>query len=93
MWIFAVTAINEDATLKLFIYKAGPQYFGRQIWGSCLYESDGKTSKKDIHSAIERLRKRNLKDLIFLTNFNYEGRVYDGAICTILKAGNHITPH
>ncbi|HWY34805.1 MAG TPA: hypothetical protein VNX68_09170, partial [Nitrosopumilaceae archaeon] len=33
--------LSEDSNVKIEIYKAGPQYFGRQVWGQFLYEADG----------------------------------------------------
>jgi len=70
--------LRDDKNLIIEIYKAGPQYFGKQIWGNFLYEDDGTTPIKDEKNANERQRRRDLKNLIILTNLNYEGRVYDG---------------
>ena len=70
--------LRDDNYVKIEIYKAGPQYFGRLVEGNILYEVDGITPKKDENNAIGRLRRRPLKNLTILTNFDYEGRVYDG---------------
>ena len=70
--------LRDDNYIKIEIYKAGPQYFGRLIEGNSLYEADGITLKKDEHNAIDRLRRRQLKNLTVLTNFDYEGRAYGG---------------
>jgi uncharacterized protein (DUF2147 family) len=70
--------LRDDNYIKIEIFKAGPQYFGRLIEGNLLYENDGLTLKKDEKNAIGRLRGRQLKNLIVLTNFDYEGRIYDG---------------
>jgi uncharacterized protein (DUF2147 family) len=64
--------------MKIEIYKAGPQYFGRLIEGDFLYEDDGITPKKDENNSIDRLRRRSLKNMTILTHFDYEGRSYDG---------------
>ena len=40
-----------------------------------MYETDGSTSRKDVKNKDEKLRSRNLKDLIMLTDFVYD----DGA--------------
>ncbi len=53
--------------------------------GSCgpreLYESDGKTLRKDEKNPDPGLKNRNLKDLVLLTNFMYDDGVYtDGKI-------------
>src|SRR5260221_12310418 len=70
--------LRDDNYMKIEIYKAGPQYFGRLIEGNPLYEPDGITLKKDEHNVVDRLRKRQLKNLTVLTNFDYEGRAYGG---------------
>ena len=70
--------LRDDNNIKIEIYKAGPQYFGRLKEGNPLYEVDGFTLKKDENNEIGRLRRRPLKNLTILTNIDYEGRVYDG---------------
>jgi uncharacterized protein (DUF2147 family) len=71
--------LKDDNNIKIEIYKAGPQYFGRLIEGNMLYEADGITPKKDENNTVDRLRRRQLRNLTVLTNFDYEGgRAYDG---------------
>ncbi len=48
---------RDDNNLIIEIYKAGPQYFGKQIWGNSLFENDGITPKKDENNSNERLRR------------------------------------
>ncbi len=79
--------LRDDKSLMIEIYKSGPQYFGKQIWGNSLFEDDGITPKKDENNSIERLRRRELKNLTVLTNFDYEGRVYDGGTFYDYKSG------
>ncbi len=69
---------SKDENLKIEIYKAGPQYFGKQIWGTFLYEPDGRTAKKDLNNTIERNRRRDLDNLIILQNLDYYGNAYGG---------------
>jgi uncharacterized protein (DUF2147 family) len=70
--------LRDDNHIKIEIYKSGPQYFGRLLEGNQLYEDDVITPKKDENNVVGRLRVRQLKNLTILTNFDYEGRVYDG---------------
>jgi uncharacterized protein (DUF2147 family) len=70
--------LRDDNYIKIEIYKAGPQYFGRLIEGNPLYETDGITLKRDENNTVGRLRIRQLKNLTVLTNIDYEGRVYGG---------------
>ncbi len=43
-----------------------------------MYEADGKTSRKDVENKDQKLKSRNLKDLIMLSNFTYHDGVWDG---------------
>ena len=78
---------SEDDHVKIEIYKAGPQYFGKQIWGQSLYEADGTTPKKDIYNSNESLRRMDLKNLIILKNFDHDGGAYYGGIFYDYKTG------
>ncbi len=79
--------LSEDSNVKIEIYKAGPQYFGRQVWGQFLYEADGTTPKKDVNNSNESLRRRNLKNLVILNNFDYDHGVYTGGTFYDYKSG------
>jgi uncharacterized protein (DUF2147 family) len=79
--------LREDNNLEIEIYKAGPQYFGRQIWGTSLFEADGITPKKDLNNSNEWLRLRDLKNLVILTNFDYDRGTYDGGIFYDYESG------
>jgi uncharacterized protein (DUF2147 family) len=70
--------LSEDKTGKIDIYKANGKYFGKLIWGKTMYEPDGTTSRKDVQNKDEKLRSRNLKDLVMLTDFTYHDGVWDG---------------
>lgn len=70
--------LSEEKDVKIEIYKSGNKYFGKLIWGKTMYEADGKTSKKDVKNKNEKLRSRNLKDLIMLKDFEYNDGVWDG---------------
>jgi uncharacterized protein (DUF2147 family) len=70
--------LSEEKDGKIEIYKSENKYFGKLIWGKTMYEADGSTSKKDVKNKDEKLRGRNLKDLLMLKNFKYNGGVWDG---------------
>jgi len=50
---------GEDHHIKIEIYKAGPQYFGKQIWEDSLDEPDGTT--------------HGLNNLVILKNIDHDG--------------------
>ena len=79
--------LSEDSNVKIEIYKAGPQYFGRQVWGQFLYEADGTTPKKDVNNSNQSLRRRDLRNLIILNNFDYDRGVYTGGTFYDYKSG------
>jgi len=70
--------LSEEKDVKIEVYKFENKYFGKLIWGKTMYEADGKTSKKDVKNKNEKLRSRNLKDLIMLKDFEYHDGVWDG---------------
>lgn len=70
--------LSEDKTVKIDVYKSGSKYFGKLIWGKTMYEPDGTTSRKDVKNKDEKLRSRNLKDLIMLYDFTYHDGAWDG---------------
>ena len=92
-FLFGQNNVKQDAILgiwlseqkdgKIEIYKSGNKFFGKLIWGNEMFETDGKTSKKDTKNTDEKLKNRNLKDLILLSDFVYEdntwtgGKIYD----------------
>jgi len=75
--------MSQEKDGKIEIYKSENKYFGKLIWGKTMYEADGSTSKKDVKNKDEKLRSRNLKDLLMLKNFSYkdgaweDGEIYD----------------
>jgi uncharacterized protein (DUF2147 family) len=75
--------LSEEKDGKIEIYKSGNKYMGKLIWGATIFEADGVTSKKDAKNTDVKLRSRNLKDLVMLTDFVFEdgewtdGKIYD----------------
>lgn len=84
--IVGIWSSNDDH-IKVEIYKAGPQYFGKQIWGESLYEADGTTPKKDLNNTNERLRRRDLTNLVILKNIDPDGGASYGGIFYDYKTG------
>jgi uncharacterized protein (DUF2147 family) len=70
--------LSEKKDGKVEIYKQGDKYFGKLIWGKTMFENDGVTSKKDVSNTDTKLKNRNLKDLIILTDFVFDDGVWNG---------------
>lgn len=72
---------NNMAQIK--IYRQNDKYYGKIIWADEMYESDGKTLKRDTKNADPGKRNQTIKNLIILSNFSYkneiwtEGTIYD----------------
>ncbi|WP_428665172.1 DUF2147 domain-containing protein [Runella sp.] len=75
--------LNADKDGKIQIYKSGNEYFGKLIWGKNLYESDGKTPKKDVKNSDATLKGRPLLNMPILEHYVFQkgewrnGKVYD----------------
>lgn len=75
--------MNETKDAKVEIYKSGNKYFGKIIWGKEIFETDGKTSKKDSKNANGDLRNRDMLNMVILSGFSYDdgewmgGELYD----------------
>ena len=75
--------LNEDKDARWKSTSQIASTLAMLIWGKEMYEADGKTSRKDAENKDEKLRSRNLKDLIMLTDFVFndgvweEGEIYD----------------
>ncbi|WP_225865853.1 DUF2147 domain-containing protein [Dyadobacter aurulentus] len=69
--------LSEEKDRRIEIYKTGSEYFGRLLWSSELFETDGKTSRKDVQNKDESLRDRNLLHVNLLLNFVYDAGTWD----------------
>jgi len=75
--------LTEKRDGKVEIYKVNNRYYGKLIWGTKMYQADGKTSVKDSKNPDAKLRSRDLKNLVFMTDFVYkddaweDGKIYD----------------
>ncbi|WP_221392279.1 DUF2147 domain-containing protein [Dyadobacter sp. NIV53] len=79
--------LNEDKDGKIEIYKTGNTYFGKVIWGNSIYEDDGQTLKKDLKNPDEKLRQRNILNMVVLSNFTYSEDIFDNGKIYDPKSG------
>ncbi len=67
---------------KIEIYKSGSKYFGKLIWGKTILDANG-NSKKDFNNADVKLRSREIRNAVILTDFIFnddewkDGKIYD----------------
>ncbi|SEW39344.1 hypothetical protein SAMN05428988_5059 [Chitinophaga sp. YR573] len=70
--------LNEDKDAKMEIFKSGNKYFGRLLWGSGIYEKDGKTPLKDTKNPDPKLRTRTRLNMVFMSDLSYDDGEYTG---------------
>lgn len=83
----AITGIwqADDGSVKLEMFKAGPEYQARLLYGNQLMEADGVTFRKDEKNPVRALRSRSMKHVVFITGLEWKngswtgGSLYDGS--------------
>ena len=81
------TWLNDNKDAKVEIYKSGDKYFGKVIWTDEMYESDGKTLKKDSKNSNEELRNRPIQNMVILSGFTYDDGEWTGGEIYNPKSG------
>ena len=79
--------LNEEKDGKIEIYKTGNLYYGKIIWGNSVYESDGQSLQKDVKNPDEKLRNRQLLNLVILHHFEYKDDIWDNGKIYDPKSG------
>ena len=73
----------DDGTVKLDMFKAGPEFQARMLYGNEIVEADNVTFKKDAKNPDAALRSRSLKNIVFITGLRWAdgewsgGSIYD----------------
>ncbi len=71
-------SVDSDPRLKFEFYKSGGKYFGKLLYASNMFESDGKTPKRDDKNPDKDLRSRSRYGITNITNLSYEDSEYTG---------------
>ncbi|WP_018859799.1 DUF2147 domain-containing protein [Rhizobium sp. 42MFCr.1] len=75
----------NDGSVKLDMFKEGPEFRARLLYGNQLMEADNVTFKKDAKNPDPALRSRSMKNVIFITGLHWNdgswtgGALYDGS--------------
>jgi uncharacterized protein (DUF2147 family) len=72
------TWLSEKKDAKIEIFKSGNKYSGKLIWGTEMFEADGKTPLKDTKNPDAALRTRSRLNLIFIAELTYDEGAYTG---------------
>lgn len=69
--------LNEEKDSKIEIYKTGNLYYGKLVWGNSIYESDGQSYQKDVRNPDDKLKSRQLLNMVILHHFEYKDDIWD----------------
>ena len=79
--------VNNNKDAKIEIYKSGEKYFGKIIWAKSMYESDGRTLKKDDKNPDAALRNRAVLNLNIVNGLSYDDEEWTGGTLYDPKSG------
>lgn len=71
-------SIDGEVVLKFQIFKKENKYFGKLLWASNMFETDGKTPKKDFNNPNKALQSRSRQGIINITNLKFNHGEYEG---------------
>ena len=69
--------LSEKKDAKIEIFKSGDKYSGKLIWGTEMYEADGKTSLKDTKNPDVALLTRTRLNLVIISGLIYDDGTYN----------------
>ena len=68
--------LSEKKDARIEIFKTDNKYSGKLIWGTEMYEADGKTPLKDTKNPDIALRTRSRLNLVFISELAYDNGAY-----------------
>ena len=80
--------LSEDQATRIEIFKSGSTYAGKLLWAKNIYESDGKTFKKDDQNPDQSLRRRERKGLVIINGLTYTEGAYTGGTYYNVDSGS-----
>ncbi|MEH6681240.1 MAG: DUF2147 domain-containing protein [Sediminicola sp.] len=76
-----IVGIWQSEEYKIEIFESGNTYSAKLLWSKDIFETDGKTSKKDDKNPDETLRNRNRQGITHITGLTYnDGEYIDGKL-------------
>lgn len=75
---------------KIEVYKVGNTYSAKLLWSKEMFETDGRTSKKDVKNPNKKLRNRSVQGLTHITGLVYKDDEYvDGSVYSVLDGNTY----
>jgi len=69
---------------KIEVFKTSSTYSAKLLWSKEMFETDGKTSKKDVKNPEVKLRSRSVQGLTHITDLVYkDGEYVDGKLYSV----------
>lgn len=63
---------NDDQSYKIEVYEKADKFFGKIVWLASNTNSDGTSPRIDEHNPVEELRSQPLKDLVILSQLEWD---------------------
>lgn len=71
-------SVDADPKLRFEFYQSDNKFFGKLLYASNMFETDGKTPKKDFKNPDKKLRDRSRYGITNITDLVYEDGEYTG---------------
>lgn len=85
-----IIGVWQSEEYKIEIFKSGDTYSAKLLWSKDMFESDGKTSKKDNKNPDEKLRSRPRQGVTHITGLRFkEGEFVDGKLYSVTDGNTY----
>lgn len=85
-----IIGVWQSEEYKIEIFKSGDTYSAKLLWSKDMFESDGKTSKKDNKNPDENLRSRPRQGVTHITGLRFkEGEFVDGKLYSVTDGNTY----
>lgn len=85
--------ITEETKSVVEIYEQDGKYYGKIIWLKEPFEDDGKTLKIDDKNPDPKLRSREIKGMVIISDFTFDGEMWDKGKVYDPESGNTYSGH
>ncbi|RDC55668.1 DUF2147 domain-containing protein [Pedobacter chinensis] len=83
-----IVGVWQCEDYKIEFYKSGNTYSAKLLWSKSMFETDGKTPKKDSKNPDEKLKNRSIEGITHITGLTYKNGEYIDAKLYSVDDGN-----
>lgn len=84
-----IVGIWKSEDYKIEIFKSDETYSGKLLWSKDMFETDGKTSKKDSKNPNVKLRSRNVQGITHITGLKFKDNEFEDGKLYSFNDGNN----